>query len=115
MNIEEIRDFCLQLPGTEEGFPFDETTLVFKIGGKIYALLGLEKQILNIKALPENNIELRENFAWIIEGYHMNKKHWSTILLNEHPDPHHCLQLIKESYKLIIKTLSKKQRTELGF
>ena len=75
MNIEEIRDYCIAKPGVIEGFPFDESTLVFKVMNKMYALVGLERipPFINLKCDPDRAIELREQYEDIRPGYHMNK------------------------------------------
>ena len=103
MNIEELRDYCLSLPGADESFPFDETTLTFKVNGKIFALTDLEPPLsVNLKCDPELAIELREHYPSVLPGYHMNKKHWNTV----HIDGSVGYDLIKEwilmSYKLVI-------------
>ena len=83
MNIEEIRHYCLAKKGTTESFPFDETTLVFKVMNKMYALLSLSvPHSMNLKCDPERAIELREEYEEIKAGYHMNKKHWNTIIID---------------------------------
>jgi predicted DNA-binding protein (MmcQ/YjbR family) len=84
MNIEEVRNFCLKLNGTEEDYPFGENTLVFKVGGKIFALTSLDSIPLqiNLKCDPEKAVELRETYDSVIPGYHMNKRHWNTVILD---------------------------------
>ena len=115
MNIEELRAYCIAKKGTTESFPFDETTLVFKVMGKMFALTNLDGNLsVNLKCDPERAIELREQYTFVLPGYHMNKKHWNTILLaGSVPD-----QLIKtwidESYKLIVSSLTKKLKEELA-
>ena len=76
MNIEDIREYCLSKPFTSEGFPFDETTLVIKVGSKVFFLTGLNNENLefNVKCDPEKAIELRETYSSICAGFHMNKK-----------------------------------------
>ena len=103
MNIEELRDYCLSLPEADESFPFDETTLAFKVYGKIFALTDLEPPLsVNLKCDPEIAIELREHYPTVVPGYHMNKKHWNTV----HIDGSVADDLIKKwilmSYKLVI-------------
>lgn len=114
MNIEELRTYCIAKKGTTESFPFDETTLVFKVMGKMFALMNIDGNLsVNLKCDPEKAIELREQYTFVLPGYHMNKKHWNTILLaGSVPD-----QLIKtwidESYELIATSLTKKLKEEL--
>ena len=82
MNIEDFRDYCLSKKGVTEAFPFDESTLVFKVLGKMFALTGLNRKpaAVNLKCDPERAMELREEYdGIIIPGYHMSKKHWNTI------------------------------------
>lgn len=115
MDIEELRSYCLDKPGVTESFPFDEHTLVFKAGGKMYALVGLERQpmFVNLKGEPEKNVELRENHPEAIQpGYHMNKVHWNSVYFQDLPEEL-VLELIDQSYALIIQSLPKKKREEL--
>ena len=116
MNIEELRDYCLSKPQVTESFPFDESTLVFKVGGKMFALTGLEKfpPAINLKCDPNYALELRESYEVIQPGFHMNKKHWNTILYQENLSPELFKELIDHSYDLVVKSLTKKIRLELG-
>ena len=114
MNIEELRDYCLSLKGVTEGFPFDETTLVFKVMNKIFCLLGLDDMRISLKNDPEKNIELRAHFPAIIPGYHLNKEHWNTISLDGTVTPELFKEMIDESYRLIVISLPKKKQNELG-
>ena len=84
MNIEEIRDYCLSKANAEECLPFGPGTVVFKTSGKIFLLLAIdvEPAQFNVKCNPEKAILLREEFDCILPGYHMNKKHWNTIVLD---------------------------------
>ena len=115
MNIEEIRDLCISLPGTEEGFPFDQNTLVFKVMGKMFALCSLESKPLriNLKCLPEKALELREAYDAVIPGYHMSKVHWNTVIIDGEVSDQLLRDWILDSYKLIVKSLSKKLQNEL--
>jgi predicted DNA-binding protein (MmcQ/YjbR family) len=100
---------------TEE-VPFGPDTLVFKVMGKVFALTGLDKVPLsiNLKCNPEKAIELRENYeSNILPGYHMNKKHWNTVILDGHLKPELVLKMINDSYDLVVKGLTKKQQKEL--
>ena len=112
MNIEEFRNYCLNKPFVTEEFPFDETTLVFKVMGKMFALSGLEHQppTVNLKCDPERAIELREEYdGSIISGFHMNKKHWNTLEINNLSSTL-IIELIDHSYDLVIKNLPRKIR-----
>lgn len=114
MNIEYFREYCLNKKGVSEEFPFDEDTLVFKVREKIFALTGLDGEFrINLKCDPERAIELRENYQYIIPGYHMNKKHWNTIVVDECDNIELLKELIDDSYKLVIGGLTKKQQEEL--
>ncbi len=114
MNIEHFRNFCLSLNGVTEGFPFDDVTLVFKVGGKVFALTNVDLfQSLNLKCDPTYAEELREQFPDFVKpGYHMNKKHWNT--LSTELDDDLILELTKHSYNLVFNALPKKVRQELG-
>ena len=111
MHIEELRDFCLSLPLVEEKFPFDEETLAFYIGGKIFCLAKItEFKMLNVKCDPEKALELRAVYQAVIPGYHMNKKHWNSILVNEDANDGLIKQWIKDSYHLVIQSIPKSRR-----
>lgn len=114
MNIEELREYCLSLKGVTESFPFNESTLVFKVAGKMFCLTSLEGDFsINIKNDPEKNIELREQYPAIIPGYHMNKKHWNTVGIDGSLKENMIKNLIDESYDLIVMSLPKKVQQEL--
>jgi len=114
MNIEEFRTYCIRKKGISEEFPFDEDTLVFKVMGKIFALTGLAGDFrINLKCEPEKAVELRERYAFIIPGYHMNKKHWNTIIVDDCDNIELLQELIDHSYELVISGLTRKQIEEL--
>lgn len=116
MNIEEAREYCLQLKGVTEGFPFGETVLVFKVMGKMFALLALdrEEKTMNLKCDPEKAIELREEYqGQIIPGYHMSKTHWNTIYIESGLSDPFIKELILHSYDLVVSSLTKKLQAEL--
>lgn len=117
MNIEEFRDYCLSKKYVTECFPFDEKTLVFKVAGKMFALSGLEHQpsTVNLKCDPEKAIELREEFSDVIEGFHMNKKHWNTITIEGSLSYKFIKELVDHSYDMVVKGMTKKLQKELGF
>lgn len=112
MNVEEIREYCLTKKGVSESFPFNETTLVFKVI-KIFCLLGLDNSRVSLKNDPEKNVELRAHYPSIIPGYHLNKQHWNTIELDGTVPADLMKEMIDESYNLIVKSLTKKQKEEL--
>jgi len=114
MNIEELRDYCLQKPGAVEEFPFGPDTLVFKVGGKLFLIAGLtEGDRFNAKCDPEQAIELRERYEEIQPGYHMNKKHWNTVYMNGSLTTKQLRELIDQSYNLIFNSLPAKTRKEI--
>ena len=112
MNIEEIREYCLAKKAVTEGFPFDETTLVFKVMNKMFCLLSLDAIRVNLKNDPEKNIQLRAQYPAIIPGFHMNKEHWNTVNLNGTIPPGLIKELIDKSYTLIVESLPKKKQEE---
>lgn len=115
MNVEEIREYCIAKPATEECFPFDEVTLVFKVAGKMFGLLNLElPHSINLKSDPELAIELREKHTFIVPGYHMNKTHWNTVHLTEEVPPVLLREMIDASFDLVCKSLTRKARSENG-
>jgi len=84
MNAEEIRDYVFKMPNVAEGFPFGESTHVYKVNAKIFLLVGLDESPLrfNAKCDPDKAAELREEYPdSILPGYHMNKKHWNTVIV----------------------------------
>lgn len=106
MNIETIRECILQKPSVTEGFPFGEDTLVFKVNGKIFLLAGLDSSPLqfNVKCDPEKAIQLREDHPEsVLPGYHMNKKHWNTIIVDGKLSAKQLREMINDSYALVAK------------
>lgn len=105
----------MSLKGVTESFPFDETTLVFKVMGKMFCLAGLESNPvqINVKCEPEKAIELREEFAGVIPGFHMNKTHWNTVIFDRSFSDLHAQTWIKDSYDLVTASLSKQLKSEL--
>lgn len=103
MNIESLHDYCLCKPDAEESFPFGESTLVFKVNGKIFLLVGLDNDPLqfNVKCDPDKALELRENYSCVIPGYHMNKKHWNTVIIDGSAGNKLLKEWIDDSYKLV--------------
>lgn len=115
MNIEELRDYCIQKKGVTESFPFDDKVLVFRVMNKMFALVNVEiSDSVNLKCDPEKTIELREQFMGIIEGYHMSKKHWNTVLIESDVNRLLLLELIDHSYNLIVSKLTKKEKEALA-
>ena len=119
MNIEQLRDYCLNKKGATEAFPFDEETLVFKVLGKLFVLTSLKSweaniQSINLKCDPDYAQELRAEYETIEAGFHMNKKHWNTIRLHKGElQPQFILELIDHSYDMVVKGMTKKLKLEL--
>ena len=119
MNLETFYEYCLSKKAVTEHFPFDEDTLVFKVGGKMFALSSLkqwEKQepSVNLKCDAERSLELRANYDAINEGYHMSKIHWNTVAINQDVPDAMLKALIDHSYDLIFKSLTKKIQAEIA-
>ncbi|HEX9981268.1 MAG TPA: MmcQ/YjbR family DNA-binding protein [Flavobacterium sp.] len=119
MNIESYCEYCLSKMAVTEHFPFDEDTLVFKVGGKMFALASLSEwekgtPSVNLKCDPERAEELRAEYSDITPGYHMSKIHWNTIRVNSDVSDKMIRELIDHSYDLILKSLPKKVREALG-
>ena len=115
MNVEEVRQVCIAKKGVTESFPFDETTLVLKVGGKMFALLNLDKDpSVNLKCDPERAIDLREHYDAILPGYHMNKQHWNTVMLEGNISDNLFEELIGHSYELVLNSLPRKVREEVN-
>jgi len=106
MDIESLRDYVIQKPNVTEGFPFGEDVLVFKVNNKLFLLLSLDAQPLqfNAKCNPDEALELREEYPdAVLPGYHMNKMHWYTIVINGTLANKQLLQMIDNSYELVAK------------
>lgn len=109
MNAEELREYVLQKPSVTEGFPFGEDTLVFKVKDKVFLLVALEATPLqfNVKCDPDKAIELREEYPdAVLPGYHMNKKHWNTIIVDGRLSGKQIKEMVDDSYKLVGKIKS---------
>jgi len=102
MDIESLRDHCISLNGVTESFPFGEDTLVFKAGGKIFALVNLDGELsINLKCDPALALELREHHSAVTPGYHMNKKHWNTVLIDGTIPDKELFAWIDHSFELV--------------
>lgn len=118
MNIQQFYEFCLAKKGVTEHFPFDEDTLVFKVGGKIFCLTSLKKweegnHSINLKCEPQRALQLRAEYEAVEPGYHMSKIHWNTITFNSDVSDKMMCELINDSYDLIFKSLTKKIQAEI--
>ncbi|MES2484523.1 MAG: MmcQ/YjbR family DNA-binding protein [Bacteroidota bacterium] len=118
MTITDYYDFCLAQKGVTEHFPFDQDTLVFKVGGKMFALSSLtgwenNAPSVNLKCDPEHALELRAEYEGINPGFHMSKTHWNTITINSDVPVKLLLELITHSYGLVFGSLTKKLQAEI--
>ncbi|MCF7826808.1 MAG: MmcQ/YjbR family DNA-binding protein [Candidatus Marinimicrobia bacterium] len=115
MIYTELESILLAYPDAWLSFPFDKTTAVFKVSKKMFALVDMEGTPLsiNLKCNPNDAQILRSQFAAIIPGYHMNKDHWNTVILNGSLDPDLVKELIENSYLLVVKSMSKKEQHRL--
>ncbi|CAN5163282.1 MmcQ/YjbR family DNA-binding protein [soil metagenome] len=112
MNLQELREYCLSKQGVEETTPFGPDTLVYKVIGKVFLLTSFDSNPLqfNVKCNPEHAIELRERYDCVLPGFHMNKKHWNTILVNGNAPNKLIKEWIDDSYQLVMNGFSKKEK-----
>ena len=105
MNLETIRNYCLQKNDTEESLPFGPDVVVFKVNGKSYLLLPLDTDELrfNVKCDPDLAEELRAQYSCVLPGYHMNKKHWNTVIVDGRLSAKQLKEMIDDSYNLVAK------------
>ena len=115
MNIEEIRDFCLTKPGVTEGLPFSDTALVFKVAGKMFALLDLSEDSrgISLKCDPELAIELREQHPEVTPAWHFNKQHWNGIDIKGNVSDDLLKEWMDHSYAIVVESLPTSQRDSL--
>ena len=115
MNIEEIREYCIAKPAVTEGFPFNDTALVFKVAGKMYALLDLSEEArgLTLKCDPELAIELREQHSEVTPAWHFNKQHWNGVNLKGSISNNQLKEWIDHSYTIVVDSLPKSKRETL--
>jgi predicted DNA-binding protein (MmcQ/YjbR family) len=120
MTRQELCDFCLSLPQTDSAFPFDETTELFRVAGKMFALCdtnagtGGAPGTVNLKCDPDLAAELRREFAEVRPGYHMNKTHWNTVTFNGGIPDDKIYWMIRHSYDCVVAGLPKSKRPALG-
>lgn len=113
-NIEDFRNYCLSFKGVTEKFPFDETTLVFYVGNKMFCLVDIEAfDYCNLKCDPDEALELRAQYEGIQPGYHMSKKHWNSVYFQQDVPVKLMQELVVKSYDLVVKGLTKKEREAL--
>ncbi len=115
MNIEDFREYCLAKVGVSEDLPFGDNTLVFKVYDKIFALTSTEGEFrINLKCNPYEIEEIREKYSAVIPGYHMNKKHWNTVIIDGSISDDIIKQWIDKSYLLVVNKLPVKLRNKLN-
>ena len=119
MDIQQYFEYCLSKKSVTEHFPFDEDTLVFKVGGKIFALSSLSNwekgtPAVNLKCDPDLAEELRAEFNDVLPGFHMSKKHWNTVRINGDVSTKKLCGMIDHSYDLVFKSLTKKLQNEIS-
>jgi Uncharacterized protein conserved in bacteria len=116
MNLEEIREYCINIKGASESFPFDEVTLVFKVMDKMFAVIGLEQKeegfSVTLKCDPDKALELRETYEGIIPAFHFNKRYWNSVRLEKDVSDKMIKELVNHSVEEVIKKLPKKKQEE---
>jgi predicted DNA-binding protein (MmcQ/YjbR family) len=115
MDVEQFRDYCLQKPASSEGMPFGETCIVFKVSGKMFALVALDEMpaTANLKCDPDLALELRDRYEQVRPGYHMNKKHWNTVEIDSGIPGNEIHKMVDHSYELVVNSLPKAERAKL--
>ena len=115
MNVEEIREYCISKPAVTEGFPFNDTALVFKVAGKMFALLDLSEDTrgISLKCDPELAIELREQHSEVTPAWHFNKRHWNGVSLKSSISDSLLIDWINHSYTIVVDSLPKSKREAL--
>jgi predicted DNA-binding protein (MmcQ/YjbR family) len=115
VDLEKFREYCLKKAGATEGTPFGETVLVFKVGGKMFALAALDEipARVNLKCDPDLALELRDRYEQVRPGYHMNKKHWNTVEIDSGIPEAELRKMIDHSYELVVQSLPKAKRVKL--
>ncbi len=116
MELNTLRDYLSGKKGVAQEFPFGPDTLVFKVLGKMFALVGLKDSPLriNLKCDPDHAEALRAMYESVIPGYHMNKRHWNTVILDGGVPNDHVLEMMDQSYDLVVKGLKKAEKKKLG-
>ena len=115
MDLESFREYCLSKPGATEDMPFGEDVLVFRVGGKMFALASLDEipATANLKCDPDLALELRDRYEQVRPGYHMNKKHWNTVEIDSGIPDAEVRKMIDHSYELVTQSLPKAERKKL--
>jgi predicted DNA-binding protein (MmcQ/YjbR family) len=117
MDPAELRDHCLSYPGAEETFPFGGRTSVFKVAGKMFALsqLGADSLQVSVKCEPRLAELLRETYAAVLPGYHLNKRHWNTVVIDGSLSDPVIRNMVEDSYDLVVSRLPRARRRALGW
>jgi len=115
MYIDQLKNYCIVKKGVEECFPFDEETLVFKVMGKMFLLVGIDSKPVefNVKCDPELAIQIREKYDCVQPGFHMSKTHWNTVVCDGSVPKKTLKEWIDHSYDEVVKGLTKKLKAEL--
>jgi predicted DNA-binding protein (MmcQ/YjbR family) len=115
MTRDELLDQCGNLPAAVEGYPFGDGVAVFKVGGRIFALVPLEGDppSISLKCDPDVALHLRDRHTAVRPGYHLNKRHWNTVDLDGSIDDEECREMIDHSYDLVVRRLTKVKRAQL--
>jgi predicted DNA-binding protein (MmcQ/YjbR family) len=115
MDLAQFREYCLSKPHATEGTPFGPDVLAFKVGGKMFALAAFEEvpTTVNLKCDPDLALDLRDRYAQVKPGYHMNKKHWNTVEIETGIPDAELRKMIDHSYELVVRTLPKMKREKL--
>jgi len=115
MDLEQFREYCLNKPEVTEGTPFGADVLVFKVAGKMFALASLDEfpTTVNLKCDPDLALEFRDRYEQVRPGYHMNKKHWNTVVIDSGLPDRELVKMIDHSYELVVKGLPKTVRAKL--
>lgn len=115
MDLELFREYCLSKPGATEDMPFGEDVIVFRVGGKMFALASLDEipATANLKCDPDLALELRDRYEQVQPGYHMNKKHWNTVEIDSGIPDAELRKMIDHSYELVVRSLPKTRREKL--
>ena len=116
MNLEEIREYCIGKPAVTEGFPFNDTALVFKVAGKMFAMLDLSENSrgISLKCDPELAIELRARFPEVTPAWHFNKQHWNGVRIDGAISDEQLKEWIDHSYQIVVESLPKSKRQGLA-
>ena len=115
MNIEFLRNYCLAKPGVKETLPFGPDNLVYKVGDKMFLITSLDSEDFqfNVKCDPDKAVELREQYDCVQPGYHMNKKHWNTIIVDGSVSAALLKEWIDDSYDLVVESLPLKVKSKI--